>query len=170
MILVTVGTGGPRFDRLLRAVDAIQPEEELVVQHGPSAIRPRGAECHGFFTFDQLVDKIKAARVVVTHGGVGSVMTVLAQGKQPIVMARLAEHGEVVDDHQLSFARRTAELGLVRVVGDELELAAALRNPATVAMKSRRPNRLVSELAGYIAAHVETRLPPVGPSPVVRGE
>ena len=54
--------------------------------------------------FDELVEHVRRARVVVSHAGVGSVLTALANGKRPVVVPRLHRFGEAVDDHQLPFA------------------------------------------------------------------
>lgn len=128
MIFVTVGSSKSPFDRLLRAVDTAFIDEELVVQHGVSSVRPRNAECVGFLDFDGFVARIEQARVVVTHAGVGSIMTALEHGKRPVVVPRRAGFGEAVDDHQLPFARRADELGLVELVEDDSDLVEAIRD------------------------------------------
>ena len=43
---------------------------------------------------------VETADVVVSHGGVGTLLRILEMGKQPVVMSRLARHREHVDDHQ----------------------------------------------------------------------
>ena len=104
MIFVTVGTNEARFDRLLQAFQPSPPDEELLVQHGPSGVRPPGATCVDYLPYDELVATVRRARVVVTHAGVGSIMTALANGKRPIVVPRLRRFDEAVDDHQLQLA------------------------------------------------------------------
>lgn len=151
MIFVTVGSSKSPFDRLLRAVDAAFFDEDVVVQHGASTVRPRNAECVGFLEFDGFVARIEQARVVVTHAGVGSIMTSLAHGKCPVVMPRRAEFGEAVDDHQLPFARRADELGLVELVESETDLGEAVRGHAGghgAAAEARSPIEV--ELRQYI--------------------
>ena len=69
MILVAVGASQFPFDRLLRAVDELPRAEPLVVQHGPSAIRPVGARCLQFVPLHDLAELVREARVVVTHAG-----------------------------------------------------------------------------------------------------
>ena len=118
MILVITGTNGAPFDRLLAQVDRLEGAEPVVVQHGPSEIRPRGAECIAYLPFDDLVDRIRQARVVVTHGGVGTVLLTLMNERKPIVVPRLARFGEAVDDHQLPFARRLEERGSIVCLPD----------------------------------------------------
>ena len=118
MILVTVGTNEARFDRLLEALAGLPDGKELFVQHGPSPIRPAGATCTDYLAFDELAERVREADAVVTHAGVGSILTALLNGARPIVVPRLQRFGEAVDDHQLHFGRRAAEAGLVTLVED----------------------------------------------------
>lgn len=126
MILVTVGTNEAAFDRLIVALDRIPPGEELIAQCGSSSHRPGRAVCFDFLPFEDLTQLARRARVVVTHAGAGSTMVSLANGKRPIVVPRLRRYGEAVDDHQLPFARRLAESGLVTLVEDPERLPEAL--------------------------------------------
>ena len=130
MILVTVGTNEARFDRLLRTVQDLGLEEELVVQYGSSSVRPSPATLHQELAYHDLVDLVRAARAVVAHAGVGIVLTALANGKRPIVLPRLKRFGEAVDDHQLHFGRKLAARGLLTLVEDGDGLRAALANDA----------------------------------------
>ena len=156
MILVSTGTNGKPFDRLLRAVSRLEFDEELVVQHGPSGLRPDGATCLAFAGFDEFSELVRRARVVITHGGVGSVLVALANGRRPLVVPRLARYGEAVDDHQLDFARKLDAAGLVTAVqepdtlGPMLAAVAAARNQQHDFSGSLRPDRLATELGEYL--------------------
>jgi UDP-N-acetylglucosamine transferase subunit ALG13 len=130
MILVTVGTNEARFDRLLRTVQDLDLEEELVVQYGSCSVRPSPATLHQELAYQDLVDLVRGARAVVAHAGVGIVLTALANGKRPIVLPRLKRFGEAVDDHQLHFGRKLAVRGLLTLVEDGDGLRAALANDA----------------------------------------
>lgn len=153
MIFVTTGTCEP-FDRLLENVDALGLDEELVVQHGISSVRPAGARCIEFLAFDDLVEYVRAARVVITHAGVGSILVSLANGKHPIVVPRLREHGDAVDDHQLPLAERLADAGFVSVAYDEQTLRAALAAlPQSSVASPRADPALVSDLGSYLRLH-----------------
>lgn len=157
MIFVTVGTNEAPFDRLLAAVDGLEVEETTVVQCGSSALRPAGCECVEFMSFDQIVEHVRAARVVVTHAGVGSVLVALANGKRPIVVPRLAAHGEAVDDHQLAFARRFASEGQVRLVDELDRLRGVLREEGTHTVE-RRPGPGDGGLAADIRRYIDAEL------------
>ncbi len=161
MILVTVGTNEAPFDRLLRALET-RPDagEELLVQHGPSAVRPSGATCVDFLSYEDLVDAIRRARVVVTHAGVGSIMTSLANHKLPVVVPRLRRFREAVDDHQLALGRRLHAAGLVALVEDESRLALALEGSAPVPDVELGPSlRLVADLRAFVAEQRGVRHP-----------
>ncbi len=127
MIFVTVGTNEARFDRLLRAVAELPIDEEIVVQHGHSSpIHAPHAKLVDFLSFEDMVETIRKARVVVTHAGVGSVMVALANMKRPIVVPRRKSFGEAVDDHQLQLGQRFSEAGLVTLVERPEALGEAL--------------------------------------------
>jgi len=154
MIFVTLGTNEAAFDRLLEAVDRLPKDEELVIQHGASPVRPAGATLHEFLPFEEIVRLCAEARVVVTHAGVGSVSVALGAGKRPIVMPRLRLYREAVDDHQVPFARRLSEAGLVTVVESADELAVAVAEGTGSAAAVMGTSDLAVELGGYIAAVV----------------
>jgi UDP-N-acetylglucosamine transferase subunit ALG13 len=158
MIFVTVGTNEAPFDRLLLALDGIGADEELIVQHGSSSVRPAGARCLELVAYEELVELVQRARIVVGHAGVGSVLTALANGKRPVVVPRLHRFGEAVDDHQLLFAQRLEQAGLVALVEDPGRLAEALHGqpqPASIRLEADR--RLVEDLRAYVLQGLERR-------------
>jgi UDP-N-acetylglucosamine transferase subunit ALG13 len=151
MILVTTGISGAPFDRLLHAVDSIGTDEELVIQHGPSRVRPAGATCVSFLPFDELSALIGRASTVITHAGAGSVLIALTQGKRPIVVPRLPQYGELVDDHQLVFARHLAASGLATLVERPEDLARTLAaQPERELRRDGGNSSLVDELSVYL--------------------
>jgi UDP-N-acetylglucosamine transferase subunit ALG13 len=121
MILVTVGTNEQPFDRLVRAVEPLEPEEPLVVQHGSCATRGGRGRWVDFVSFEELEALMRQARLVVAHAGVGSIMLARRCGKRPLVVPRRLHLGEAVDDHQLPIARRLHASGAVELV-EEVEL------------------------------------------------
>jgi len=154
MIFVTTGTCEP-FDRLLRAVDALELDEPIVAQCGASAVRPRGAACFDFLPFDEVKRYVEEARVVITHGGVGSVLVAISAGRRPIVVPRSPQHGDAVDDHQLPFARRMHEAGRIVLLSDLRDLAEALSSQvSTVARVDVGGGALVSDLRAYLSAAI----------------
>ncbi|GAA4397384.1 glycosyltransferase [Tsukamurella soli] len=123
-VVATLGTDHHLFDRLVGWLDAWAAETDaasVLVQYGHSAA-PRVAEGVPMLPREVLLTEIRDARIVVTHGGTGSVMEARAAGHVPIVVPRTEALSEHVDDHQVGFARRMAGLGWVHVAETESEL------------------------------------------------
>ena len=141
MILVTVGTHEQQFDRLVEAAAALGGDEHMVVQYGTSKITDGPGEWVDFMSFDELAEQARRARVVVSHAGVGSIVLARRYGHRPIIMPRRPHLGEHVDEHQMQLTRRLAQAGIVTVVEDAAQLAAAVRTPAAVAPADTRGRR-----------------------------
>lgn len=106
MIFVALGTHHQPFDRLVLAADlaAVTLGERVLVQCGATRIAAPHAELVPSMAPDAFADALRAARVVVLHGGSSSFLQARAAGRRPIVVPRRPERGEHVDDHQLRFA------------------------------------------------------------------
>ena len=126
MIFVSVGTNETRFDRMVEAVVTLPEGSDLLVQYGSSTITQGDGEWREFLSFEEMEQAMRAADVVVCHAGAGSILLARRCGHRPIVMARLGELGEAVDDHQLIMARRLHASGVVNLVSDAEELRAAV--------------------------------------------
>lgn len=142
MIFVTVGTHQQPFDRLIRALDALPPDE-LVVQYG-FAEAPRGvARAVPFMPFPEMLENFRRADAVITHAGVGSILCATTVGHVPIVVPRLKRHGEHVDDHQVQLIRELERAGEITVLWDVEGLTAAVADvPPRRAPIERRAGRL----------------------------
>jgi UDP-N-acetylglucosamine transferase subunit ALG13 len=163
MIFVTIGTNEARFERLTAAAQELARDEEVVLQHGHTPVPPGNATLREFMSFDELLDHVRGARVVVMHAGVGSIIAALSTGTRPIVVPRLHRYGEAVDDHQLDFGRRADAVGLVTLVEDPADLPAAVGSHAGASsVEIGAGNKLVAELRGYLAERVG---PPQGDAP-----
>jgi UDP-N-acetylglucosamine--N-acetylmuramyl-(pentapeptide) pyrophosphoryl-undecaprenol N-acetylglucosamine transferase len=121
---VTVGGHSEPFDRLLNIVDdAVEAgvlPGPVVAQSGSCNYEPRNYDARAFMPPDEMKEAVANARYVVCHGGSSSIENALARGKRPMVLTRLHEHREHVDDHQTQLAGRLAELGLVVLLEDRL--------------------------------------------------
>jgi UDP-N-acetylglucosamine transferase subunit ALG13 len=142
MIFVTVGTHQQPFLRLVAAL-ATLPSEELVVQHGPAPAPTGVARAVPFMAFPEMLANFRRADVVVTHAGVGSILLATNAGHTPIVVPRLKERGEHVDDHQVHLINELERDNRVIVVWDTSRLAAAVvAAPPRREPVQRRPTRL----------------------------
>ncbi len=166
MIFVTVGISNLPFERLLSVVDELPVDgEELVVQRGAATTRPRRAAlCVDYLAFADFERYIRESRVVVCHAGIGSVGLCLTSGRHPIVVPRLMQHAEAVDDHQCWFARRLDELGLATAVEDVAQLGNALRIAPTRQPPTGLSPELAEELVAYVGQFAAVTDPDVSPA------
>ena len=156
MILVVVGSTSIPFDRLLHGIDELAVDEPVLVQRGPSTVVPERCACVEFMPFDEMVENVRKARVVITHCGVGIILVSLMNGKRPIVVPRLHRFGEAVDDHQLELGQRLAQEGLVTLVEDAslLSDAIAAHDGSTGARSLGSDGALARELRERILVRV----------------
>jgi UDP-N-acetylglucosamine transferase subunit ALG13 len=124
MIFVTVGTHEQPFDRLIKAVDELPIDEEIVIQYGYSKYLPKRPNCvfKPFFSNELMNQYSKDARIVITHGGPGSIFTALIYGKKPIIVPRQKKFNEHVNDHQVKFSEFMQKKGKGITVLDISEL------------------------------------------------
>jgi UDP-N-acetylglucosamine transferase subunit ALG13 len=159
--LVSVGNAYQPFTRLIHAVTSIAYAlpRPVVVQHGHTPFE--SLECRGIAFLDMLAfeSAISEAEVLILHAGAGSVIHALQAGKAPVIMARRAEFGEHVDDHQVEFARELALTGRVAVVEHGAQLWAAIeRARALPANVARLEPPVVKMVAAILADAVRNRL------------
>ena len=154
MILITVGISNLPFDRLVASADALTTGGEMVVaQCGAARVRPQRAVCFDYLPFVELQEWVSRARVVVCHAGVGSLALCLSTGRHPVVVPRLKRLRECIDEHQLTFGRRLAELGLITLIEDISDLAEAVRYAPTRQRRTGLSSGLADELVAYVGSH-----------------
>lgn len=128
MIFATVGTQLP-FDRLLSGLDdwaQSQPGLRVLAQTGRTGSDFSHMDCRRFMPPATFADAIDCARVIVSHAGMGSILTAAELGKPIVIMPRRATYGEHRTDHQLATASEMSQLPNVTVAYDSDDLGQAL--------------------------------------------
>ena len=133
MIFVTVGTHEQPFNRLIEAVDKMKAEDvfddDVIIQTGYSTYEPKFCEWQKLYPYDKMLDLVKQARIVITHGGPSSFIMPLQIGKIPIVVPRQKQYGEHVNDHQLEFCKAVeVRFGNIIVIDNKDELRNSIIN------------------------------------------
>jgi UDP-N-acetylglucosamine--N-acetylmuramyl-(pentapeptide) pyrophosphoryl-undecaprenol N-acetylglucosamine transferase len=130
--VVTLGTMEKySFRRLIEQALAVLPgSAEVLWQVGCTDVSGLPISARSLMPAHELSAAIAEADVVIAHAGTGSAVAALEVGKKPVLVPRLAAHGENIDDHQVLLARELArrELAIVCAVDalslETLELAA----------------------------------------------
>ena len=140
---IVVGTLHNDFSRLLRKVDELVErgviKGEIYALIGHSKYIPKCYEYTDFIPARKFESKMRESDIVITHGGIGSIMTALKHGKKVIVVPRYRKFREIADDHQLDITRELEREGKIVAVYDIDDLEKAIRKVKTlkVRMKSR---------------------------------
>ena len=113
MIFVTLGSQKFQFNRLLKAVDELQTDEEIFAQIGYSDYKPQNYKYKDFLDREEFAAWEEKADIVITHGGTGAIIGAVKKGKKVIAVPRLAEYGEHVDDHQIQLIGQFRNLNLI---------------------------------------------------------
>lgn len=123
--LVTVGSEQFAFARALKAARDALDGVETSWQTGNTPVDGLGlaGEVRPWWPGDELAQRASEAGVVLTHAGVGSILMVLRTGACPVVIPRVHELGEHIDDHQTQLSDTLAQRGLVVVARPGADLA-----------------------------------------------
>lgn len=134
MIFVTVGNMDP-FDRLIKAMDHWAGQQaspvEILAQIGTGTYRPENLQYVDFLTPAEYKQKFGQADLVVSHAGMGSIITALEAYKPMVIMPKLASLGEQRNEHQMATAKRFKRSALIQVAYDVDELYEKLAEAAT---------------------------------------
>ncbi len=130
MIFATMGTQIP-FDRFLRMLDQVAPllkGEQIIAQTIEGHYKPKNFETVGLIGPELFSRYVESARIVVSHAGMGTIISALTARRPIVVVPRKASLGEHRNEHQLATARRLKDMGFVHVADDATQLLDAL-NP-----------------------------------------
>lgn len=104
MILVLLGTQHNEFTRILQEIeDCIDNKiinERVVVQAGFTKYQTNKMKIFDMISKEVLSNLMDEANVIITHGGVGSIIMALKKNKKIIAVPRLHQFNEHVNDHQ----------------------------------------------------------------------
>lgn len=128
MILVTVGTQFG-FDRLIQWMDSwasLNPGIEVYAQIGAGAYKPVHMHWAREIPPSEFPSAVAKAKVIVSHAGMGTIISARLSSKCIVIVPRLASLGEHRNEHQLATARRFSDLPGCRVAESQEQLAAHL--------------------------------------------
>ena len=133
MIFVMLGTQNNSFNRLLKEIDKLIENqtinEEVIVQAGYTKYQPKNEKMKviDFISREELDTFEKDANFIITHGGVGSIITSLEKGKKVIAVPRLHEYGEHVNNHQKEIVEKFNRGGNIIGIQSIEELEEAIK-------------------------------------------
>ena len=124
MILVTLGTQDKQFSRLLEKLEQLKKQgiisEEIIVQAGCTKFKSENMKIIDMVPIDEFSKLIDSCELLITHGGVGSIITGLRKNKKIIAVPRLKEYKEHENNHQVQIIKKFSQKNYL-LDGSELD-------------------------------------------------
>lgn len=126
MIFIVLGTQKFQLNRLLKLLDGLVEKgqicDDVYAQIGNSTYIPKHYKYVRFLNKKDFEQKMEECEIVVSHSGVGTIISGLKHEKPVIVFPRLEKYGEHVDDHQLEIGESFSKNNLVFLCGENDDL------------------------------------------------
>lgn len=156
VILLSVGTQLP-FDRLVKAVDdwAVQcGRRDIFAQIGPSDYQAQALNSFAFLDQAAFAALQAEAGLMVSHAGMGSIITALELGKPIIILARDHRRGEHRNGHQIATLKQFRSYPGVFIADDEEHLVALLERAdslvASPQLSTKAPKEFLQKLEEFV--------------------
>ena len=153
MIFVSLGTNDKSFKRLL---DKIEKEislgnikDNVVVQSGYTKYESKNMDIIDLMPMDVFNKNISDCDILITHGGVGTILDGLKLGKKIIAFPRLSKYQEHVNDHQVEIINEFYDCGYI-LTGEMDDLVNLINkckdfNPKSYKSNNYRFNKLIRD-------------------------
>lgn len=158
MILVTVGMQ-LGFDRLITAMDTIAPSlgMEVIAQTGKGNYAPKNMTAHQSIAPAEFEELVQKSRLIVSHAGIGTVLTAQRFATPIVLFPRRFDHGEHRNDHQVATVRNLAGRSGLLVAMDEADLAPTIAKGLATKGQSAEPSATAQQLHAAIGNFIEGR-------------
>lgn len=159
MILVLLGTQKNEFRRLLKEIERNILDgtihEKVIGQAGCTKYATDHMELFDLIPKEQIDQLKKEANFVITHGGVGSILSCVKMGKKVIAVPRLQKYQEHVNDHQVQLVEKFQKEGYIIGVQDVNQLKKAIQKIPEFEPKpyQSQTNHMIKMIKDYIDQH-----------------
>lgn len=156
MILVLLGTQNNSFTRLLQAIqENIENKvitDNVIVQAGFTKFESKDMKIFSMIDKNKFSKLQDEADLIITHAGVGSIISSLEKGKKVIVVPRLKRYNEHVNDHQIQIAKKFKQQGYVKYVINVKNLGKVIKSMESFIPKKykKSESNVVSIIENYI--------------------
>jgi UDP-N-acetylglucosamine transferase subunit ALG13 len=145
MILVTLGTQDKTFYRLLdnieKCIDNGIIKEEVIVQAGYSSkYKSKHMKIFDLIPMDEFDKLISKCDLLITHGGVGSIIGGLSKDKKIIACPRLSKYKEHTNDHQCQIIDQFYESGYILKLDEDDDLSKVIERSKKFTPKKYKSN------------------------------
>ncbi len=125
-------------------------KEEVIIQIGDTKYVPKNAGYFHFKPDSEMQEFYRKARVVVCHGGAGTMLDAFDYQVPIIAVPRLKRYREALNDHQLEIVNALAEEKKIIAVYDINDLNNVLNDINKTKIELKRNRNLIINLKLYI--------------------
>lgn len=156
MIFVSLGTQDKDFSRLLKAIDReIERgviKEKVIVQAGHTKYESDNMEIFDLLPTDEFNKLIEESSLVITHGGVGNILSAIKRNKPVIAAARLKKFKEHTNDHQKQIIDEFVKQGYILELRDFNKLGKLVEKAKVFKAKKFKSNtqNMIKLIEAYI--------------------
>lgn len=156
MILVTLGTQDKPFNRLLDEIECQinkgNIKDEVIVQAGCTKFKSKNMKIFDLLPRSEFDKLMKKCDLLITHGGVGSIIGGLRNNKKIIAVARLKKYKEHTNDHQIQLINNFTEEGYILGLTEFESFDDVLKKVKDFKPKkvSKKENRMIKIIEEYI--------------------
>lgn len=144
MILVLLGTQNNNFNRLLEEIEKNIEDgtikEKVIVQAGYTKFESNKMKIIDLMSKEQLEKFQDEANLIITHGGVGSIISSIEKRKKVIAVPRMHEYGEHVNNHQKEIVKDFNDKGYIIGIEKVEDLKQAIEKIKDFEPKKYQPN------------------------------
>lgn len=157
MIFLSVGTQLP-FDRMVKVVDDWCSENldvEVIGQISDASYLPKSFKYEKYLPAAEFSRLYGKADIVISHAGMGNIITALEYAKPIIIFPRRFEFGEHRNDHQVSTVNKFGNKSNVYVVETLGELSKAVVDINSRQVSASTYSETNKELSEYLDERIE---------------
>lgn len=144
MIFVVLGTQHNSFERLLHEIENLIKnkviEDKVIVQNGYTKYDSNYMEMYDYVSKEKFDELLNNSDLVITHGGVSTIVAAIKKGKKVIAVPRLKEYNEHVNNHQKQIIETFSEQEFIIGINEVSELSDALNKVSTFKVKFLESN------------------------------
>lgn len=153
MIFVSLGTNDKSFKRLLDKIDSEislgNIKDKVIVQSGYTKYESNNMDVIDLMPMDEFNRNISDCDILITHGGVGTILDGLKLGKKIIAFPRLSKYQEHVNDHQVEIINEFYDCGYI-LTGDMDDMVDLINkckdfNPKSYKSNNYKFNKLIRD-------------------------
>lgn len=122
---VSLGNNKKDFSRILNFVENNYHElsKPVILQLGHTCFNPKYKfKKFKFLNQEDFSRIVSQAKILIIHGGAGTIIKSLQQNKKPFVMPRLMRFNEHINDHQLELCNELSKDNKIYLINEESKI------------------------------------------------